>query len=62
MALLIIVPVNIFAFYAITLFIKVMGNVEYGGDVDENRKKWQKAMLYSFAFGESFPSYRSFPC
>ena len=32
-----------------------MGDIDYDGDVDGNRKIWQKAMLYSFAFGEPFP-------
>ena len=33
-----------------------MGDIEYGGDVEYNRQRWQKAMLYSFAFGKPLSS------
>jgi len=45
--------INIFAFYSSTLFLSVVGDVNYTGDVDKNRPLWRTAMLYSFGFGMS---------
>ncbi|KEZ39179.1 hypothetical protein SAPIO_CDS9836 [Scedosporium apiospermum] len=43
--------INIFAFYATTLFLKVLGGIKYDGNEDDNREAWKRAMLYSFGFG-----------
>jgi hypothetical protein len=48
--------INVFAFYSSTLFLSVVGTVNYTGDVAANKPLWRTAMLYSFGFGR-FPGY-----
>lgn len=51
--------INIFAFYATSLFLGVGKEIQYGGTAEQNeqanREPWRTAMLFSFGFGRSGP-------